>query len=280
MPLDTKVEPVSVDTSTSTPVVEKPSASIKIDDQGMDRVDRALAAAKGELGVDDTIADKDLSLDNLPEFDVDPEVKAPSFQDLLKEADAPTKALLKHFQADYTRKTQRLSQTQRDYEEQLAALVDSEFSKGVTDKATEDLGEFDPYDTGSFEKRIEQEVAKRMAEMLNPLQAQVAKQKQEAALSNFRVQHPDLEDLKMDVAKELAKNETLTLEQAYWVVKGQKLAESNATQEAELSNYKKVAREAGLKVGGNTRGKGHGVPDHIVKQGGMAIAGWLEQNQK
>ncbi len=119
-----------------------------------------------------------------------------------------------------------------------------------------------------------------MTEMMEPMRQAHVLQQQKHKLEQFKTQHPDLETFKGEIVDVLKEHKHMNLEQAYWQVKGRKLAEDMKTQEADLANYKKVAREAGLKVGGASRGTVGGIPKHIMeKDDPVAIYNWIRENK-
>jgi hypothetical protein len=190
------------------------------------------------------------------------------------------KKLLANMRADYTRKTQDLAAQRKQLEAQQAAMAtNDDFFKSLDETASQEV-EFNPYDEESFNKRLEQEVARRLQEAMRPMREEHIIQQRKAQLDQFKSQHPDLEDLKLDVGKLLMANETMKLEQAYWIVKGQQLTEQQSTQTAELEQYRKAAQSAGLKVGGSSRTRSGTVPDSVKKQGAWAVYKYLESNKK
>lgn len=268
---ETKVEDIAVEQDPSSHDL----SNTTIDDPIGKALDQVLAGNDN-----DSPAFDELTLDGLTEDDLTGATEEKvSFSEVMKGASPEVKALLKHFQADHTRKSQEFARKQKELEDRAAVLSNSEFAKGLDDIANTEV-EFDPYDATSFEKRIEQEVAKRMQEMLNPLHEQVAKQEAVAAYEQFKTAHPDLENYKADVKAVLVANETMSLEQAYWIVKGKALEQASTQTAAELDSYKQAARDAGLKVGGARRGSGNSVPDSVKKQGAYAVYRWLQANEK
>ena len=139
---------------------------------------------------------------------------------------------------------------------------------------------FNPWDESSVESRIEQEVAKRLEEMMRPMQNEYAVRQREAQLTQFKADHPDMMDYKHEIVEVLQQNEGMRLEQAYWLVKGQKLDAKMKQQDQELQQYKSAAREAGLKVGGLSRGRSRGVPDHVRKGSAFEIYKYLANKKK
>ena len=213
--------------------------------------------------------------------------KGINYKQVVSELPEEAQKLVANLRADYQRKTSNLSEQRRaieatraDLEAQRKALMESDFYRDVNEAADKELGEFNPYDDRSFEERIQKEVAQRMKSMLEPMRQQHELQQQKIRLQQFKSEHPDIEDIKTDVAKVLMDNKHMNLEQAYWQVKGRILSDKMKTQEAELSSYKKVAREAGLKVGGASRGRTNGIPKHIMDQDDpAAIYNWLKENK-
>jgi len=213
--------------------------------------------------------------------------KGINYKKVLSDLPEDAQKLIANLRSDYQRKTSNIAEqrkaiesTRADLEAQRKALLDSDFFQDITATAEKELGDFNPYDDKSFEDRIKKEVATRMKSMLEPMRQQQELQNQQIRLQQFKSEHPDLDSIKTDVAKMLMDNKHLNLEQAYWQVKGRQLSEDIKNQEVELSSYKKVAREAGLKVGGASRGRTNGVPKHIMERDDpIAIYNWLKENK-
>ena len=187
----------------------------------------------------------------------------------------------------YTQKTQELAQQRKelakaraDLESQRKALVESQFSQEVQEAAEAEDVKVDVLDDESVAKRIEQEVARRINEMMKPMREEYSVQQRKIALQSFKSEHPDLEDYKTEIASELQSNEHINLEQAYWMVKGRKLEEQRKEQDSELKAYRHAARQAGLKVGGLNRGKKAGVPPSVKARGAWAIYEYLHNSKK
>ena len=205
----------------------------------------------------------------------------------MQELSPEAKKLFHNLRSSFTKKTQSISDQKKALENAKAALharekalFESDFYKSVSEKAAVENKDFDPYDTKSFESRIEQEVARRMTEMMEPMRQAHVLQQQKHKLETFKAQHPDLETFKGEIVEVLKEHKHMNLEQAYWQVKGRKLAEDMKAQEADLANYKRVAREAGLKVGGASRGSVSGIPQHIMERDDpVAIYNWIRENK-
>jgi len=220
-------------------------------------------------------------------FKSEEDYKGVDYKAVMQDLSPEAKKLFHNLRSSFTKKTQSLSDQKKALENAKAALharekalFESDFYKSVSEKAATENKDFDPYDTKSFESRIEQEVARRMTEMMEPMRQAHVLQQQKHKLETFKAQHPDLETFKGEIVDVLKEHKHMNLEQAYWQVKGRKLAEDMKTQEADLANYKKVAREAGLKVGGASRGSVGGVPKHIMeKDDPVAIYNWIRENK-
>ena len=207
------------------------------------------------------------------------------YKDTLMNLDDDAKKLLSNMRSDYTRKSQELSEQRKALEGQAAeleaqrkAMLESGYLEKLAEKANQEV-EVNPWDEKSIEGRIEQEVAKRLEELMRPMQTEYAVQQREMQLRQFKSEHPDLEDYKHEIVDTLKQNEGMRLEQAYWLVKGQKLDAAMKTQARELDQYKNAAREAGLKVGGLGRRRSTGIPDQVKSSSAYEIYKYLA-NQK
>ena len=188
------------------------------------------------------------------------------------------KKLLSNMRSDYTRKTMEISEQRKAleaekaaWEAQRKALVENQdFHQQIEEKANAEL-EFNPYDEESYKSHIEREVARRMQEMLQPMRQEHELQMRKGQLAQFKSAHPDLADYKEPIYQLLKSNEHLSLEDAYWMVKGKALTTQTQRQNEELQKYRKATQDAGLLVGGTSRAKAGGIPDAVRKQGAWAI---------
>jgi len=74
------------------------------------------------------------------------------------------------------------------------------------------------------------------------------------ALESFKSQNPDLMDYRDDIVPLLQSNEALTLQDAYFIVKGKAQNEKLRILEQENTARKEKMREAGLKINAGTKG--------------------------
>ena len=201
------------------------------------------------------------------------------YNKVMSELPDEAKMMLGNLRADYTRKTQELAAMRKQLEAEREAFINNEFTQNLAEMASKEV-KFDPYDDASVEARIEKEVATRLQEMMKPLQTQYELNQRQAKLEQFKAEHPDLTEYKTDIAKLLMTDESLSLERAYFIVKGQKTVETKKAMEAELKEYKRAAKEYGLKVGGTQRATQNVVPESVRKQGGYAVYQWLQSRGK
>ena len=241
------------------PIAEAPEANIE-----------ELAAAE----IDDDIVNGDENY------------KGIDYNKVINDLPEDARKIVANLRRSFTTKSQEVAEQRKkleavaaDLASQREALIQSDFFEDIKEKSVpEDGATFDPYDPTSVEKRIEKEVALRLRQMLEPMHAEHRIQQQKNQVAAFKQQHPDLEDIKMDVAAALREHEHLTLEQAYWQVKGQKLASEEKETKAELKRYRQAAKDAGLKVGGASRGKSRSIPKYVEDNGAVAIYHWLQAN--
>lgn len=168
-----------------------------------------------------------------------------------------------------TQKTQELAAqrkeieaAQRSIQSQQLALQDNQAYRAIKEQAEADAGEFDPYDPKSFQRYVEKQVAQRLQSILEPMAQQQMKQSAQQKVQGFMSEHPELKtdtELKNQVRETLLGNESLTLQDAYWIVKGRISGAAQNRQEQEAVAFKQASKRAGLKVGGG-QNKGATIP--------------------
>ena len=188
-----------------------------------------------------------ISLENLEDVNL-PEGKGIDFRSVVDALPDDAKTLIGNLRADYTRKTQELANQRKELEAQMKSLTESEFFAKVQERANQPDVQLDPYDTESFNQRIEQEVARRLNQMYEPVRQQQELQMRQLKLQEFKNQHPDLEDMKSDVADLLKSNQSLSLQDAYFIAKGKKTSEELSRLRDENAERKARMREVGLKI--------------------------------
>ena len=180
--------------------------------------------------------------------------KGLDFNRVVKELPDDAQKLMANLRADYTRKTQALAEERKQLEAMRNSLSNSEFNQKIDEVANAETVQLDPYDDNSFNARIGQEVARRLQEMMKPIRMEQEMSNKRQALENFKRDNPDLMDYRSEVAELLQGNDALSLQDAYYIVKGRK----TQTRLQELENENKLRtekmREAGLKISTGTRG--------------------------
>ena len=120
-----------------------------------------------------------------------------------------------------------------------------------------------------------------MRNVLEPMREKQALQTRQSQLRAFKQEHPDLTEHKKEIYELMTKNKHVSLEDAYWQVKGRKLAAQEKQTAEELAKYKRAAKSAGLKVGGASRGSSSGIPKYVMDQDDpVAIYNWLKENKR
>lgn len=221
----------------------------------------------------------EVSIDTAPDYGLG-ETKGLNYAKVYEDLPDEGKKLIANLRADYTKKTQGLSEARKQLDADRKAMLDGGFYDKVSKEAEGFTGELDPFNSSSIEAKIQAEVAKRMKEMIEPLRQEAELNKRQIALDNFKKENPDLQEYKTDIARLLMTDKSLTLERAYWIVKGQKTTEYSRKTENELAEYKKAARDYGLKVGGANRGTAGNIPDHVRQRGAVAVYEWVSAQKK
>lgn len=155
--------------------------------------------------------------------------------------------LLANMRSSYTKKTQELAAQRKELQMQMEALQNSKVYENISEVAQRET-QLDPYDTETFNARIEEEVARRMQQMMKPMQEEYQLQQRKQKLDAWTAEHPDFKDYKTDIVELLKTNRALDLQSAYYIVKGKSQTEALKAQQAELKQYKDAARQYGLKV--------------------------------
>ena len=272
--------------------VETPQATPEqTEAQQGEALDTAIAESEEHQGP--LAAAPEANIEELAAAEIDDDIvngdenyKGIDYNKVINDLPEDARKIVANLRRSFTTKSQEVAEQRKkleavaaDLASQREALIQSDFFEDIKEKSVpEDGATFDPYDPTSVEKRIEKEVALRLRQMLEPMHAEHRIQQQKNQVAAFKQQHPDLEDIKMDVAAALREHEHLTLEQAYWQVKGQKLASEEKETKAELKRYRQAAKDAGLKVGGASRGKSRSIPKYVEDQGAVAIYHWLQAN--
>lgn len=225
----------------------------------VDNIGRAMNQANAEAeGIpqevkkattDTTVTLDDIANVELPEGDH----KGINYNQVIKGLPEDAQKILANIRKSYTKKTQELAAQRKDLQAQMSSFHQNEQKMNALKETAERTTELDPYDVESFNKRIEEEVARRMQDMIRPMQEEYHLQQRKAKLDSWTAEHPDYIEYKQDIVQLLKTNQNLDLQNAYFIVKGKAKTEKAKSLEAENKRYKEAARNYGLKVGaGNT----------------------------
>jgi hypothetical protein len=241
-------------TEAATSQVATPAATTETPAAAVDNNHNTLNSGVSDDQSGGTVDDYELSLDELmnADFGEDPVMQGthkgiPDYKKILEHIPENGRKLVQNLRSSYTQKTQEIADLRRALEaekenlqQQRAMLSESEFARNVRELATKPV-ESDPWSDEGLQERIQQKAAQMMQQMLEPLQQDLAVQKRQAALDSFKVKHPDVtsEDLRVPIAKLLMERPELKLEDAYYLVKGQKSIE----QTAQAKQVRQVQKE-------------------------------------
>ena len=272
----TEAVEVNSGTGVKTEQVVDVNETFKKSYQGRDRVAEALDQVKnGPHVTPETMTVETLS--TVEGLD-DGGHKGIDYNRVIKELPEDAQKLLSNLRADYTRKTQELSKERKEMESVRRSMSENEtFNAKISEAANGETVELDPYDTSSFEKRIEQEVARRIQDMMQPVKEEQYQMRKRAQLTQFKTEHPDLMDYKGPIAEMLKTNETISLEDAYFIVKGKSSVAENSKLKEELNQRQERMRAVGLKLSTGTARDVQKIPKHLTK--GHEIYAWIKNNK-
>ena len=173
-----------------------------------------------------------------------------AWDDVIAKQPADVQKLMRQLRAESTRRFQEASRLTKQAEAERSALFDSPMFQQLQAMASSDA-QMDPFDPKSVDSFIEKKVAERLQAVLQPVQHAHRKAEAQNRYDQFMSAHPDLQSdtaLRHEVAAELKNNESMTLEQAYLVVRGRSaLAEQRKTT-ARRKAERRAAKAAALQV--------------------------------
>lgn len=250
-------------------------------DSNHDRLEKAYSAATSGGKLTNDVA-APLTVDRLADINGIPEgnFTGVDYNKTISELPDDAKKILANLRSDYTKKTTEIAAQRRELDAQREAMLSSQAMRDLQAKASETPVDADPWDATSFNNRIEQEVAKRLNEVLKPMQEERASQQRRQKLAQFKSENPDIETYKTEIVEVLKSNEALSLEQAYYFVKGKNQTDAMRKQEQELAAYKSAAKDYGLKVSVGSVNSGPLKPPASVKRDAYSIYKWMMANQK
>ena len=176
-----------------------------------------------------------------------------SWNDAIKQVPPDIANLMREMQADYTRKTQEVSEQKKDILREREALL-----QGTKLLEEKEVPEYDPFNEESIRVRIENEVSRRLREVLEPMEQEYKVMQAEDSYKAFLSEHPEFQTdqtLRAEVQNLLETNGALDLETAYWAAKGkQTKAKASAQREAQTAK-RKAAKQAAKAVAPARRGR-------------------------
>jgi len=228
-----------------------------------------------------TEADEKYSLDDLMNMsredydEFDDEAQHKGMQPLshwMKHVPADVRKHLANIRADYTRKTQSLSEERNALQaeltkerEQLAmerrSLYSGDMAKRTAELASDET-KFDLFDEEGMQKEIQRQAAKMLNQMLKPAQEQLQVEHRKVELRRFADEHPEIksDDYRMPIAKMLQDRPELRLEDAYFIVKAKVDSEKATSERAELEAQRSRRKQAFGKTSSGTASKPAGTP--------------------
>ena len=118
--------------------------------------------------------------------------------------------------------------------------------------------------------------------MLQPLAEQQQQNANMRKLNDFMDQHPELktdENIRSAVRDMLVANESLNLQQAYWIVKGQQSKHLQQQQQKQEQQKKDINRQVASRIG-NGRKNGLTIPPNAHELKGVDIYEMLLAQKK
>lgn len=183
--------------------------------------------------------------------DGSPRKRSLSWNDAIKQVPPDIRNLMKQMQGDYTRKTQELAEQRKEFLREREALM-----KGAESLQDRELPDYDPFNEDTIKARIEQEVNRRLREVLEPMQQEYEVMQAEDNYKAFLSENPDFKTdtaLRSEVQHLLESNANLDLETAYWAAKGKQAKIQRAEDAKRKKANRAAAKEAAMKGTGVSR---------------------------
>lgn len=179
-------------------------------------------------------------------------------QEVLKELPEDALKLIQNLRKDYTKKTQQLSTQKRELEQREQNWLSRQ--EQILRSKMNLPEDFDITSEGGIQKYLDVKVAEMLLEAQKPLVEQVEMNNRREQLNDFKRQNPDIVDYRDAMIEEMSKDQTLSVEKAYYLVKG-KTADQRLNQvRLELERQKEAQRNAVSKVGVGGTSRAEGIP--------------------
>jgi len=209
-----------------------------------------------------------------PEAEAEGLHEGESWDAIFKSQPPEVQRAMAQMRKDYTRKTQELAKQRKEVELQSQALVSSPAYQKIAALAEAQGQEFDPFDPKSFDSFIEKKVAERLASVLEPVRQEHVSNQAKARYDNFLETHSDLKTdtaLRDEVANVLRQNSNMTLEDAYYTIKGRKAVEREREQATRQASERRAARAAALNIQGGSKLAGGAVRSDLGNKSAWEI---------
>tara|TARA_A100001201_G_scaffold61532_3_gene58736 strand:- start:3564 stop:4427 length:864 start_codon:yes stop_codon:yes gene_type:complete len=244
-----------------------------------DRIGKAMDEAKAKQPELQALKEKlaaEANIETLQDVNLpDGTHKGINYNKVISDLPEDAQKLLANIRSSYTKKTQELAAQRKEMQAQIEAMREAQVYEKVSEVAERNT-QLDPYDTETFNARIEEEVARRMKQMLEPMQQQYELQQRKQKLDQWTSEHPDYIDYKQDIVSLLKQKPSLDLQSAYYIVKGKSQVAKQQELEQELKAHRETARQYGYKVSaGNTQTANK--PPKGLK--GYQLYQWIQNNK-
>jgi hypothetical protein len=172
-----------------------------------------------------------------------------------------------NLRADYTRKTQEISNIKKELQLQKESVVakDEHILNGNLAQKLKTLEldkEYDLYDPEGMKSEIKRQAALMLKEMLEPAQEELNVKARQIQLDNFKKENPDLTnpEYKQPILDLLKTRTELKLEDAYYIVKAKLDSEKLSKERQAIAAQKTARKEVALKSAAGSRTSPTGQP--------------------
>jgi len=209
-----------------------------------------------------------ITADDYEEFEEDAQHKGMKpLSYWLKHVHPDVRMHIANFRADYTKKTQSLSEMRKDLEAQKAALksnndsfVNGSLARQVAEIDTET--QYDLFDEQGMKAEIKRQAALMLKDMLQPAQEEIKLQQRKMDLERFKSDNPELTspEYRQPIVEMLRAKPHLSLEEAFYIVKAKVGATKVDQDRAELAERKSRQRETIKMSSSGSRATPSGTP--------------------
>jgi len=172
-----------------------------------------------------------------------------------------------NLRADYSRKTQTLSNERKEIERLRQEIINTK--AGVIDgplaqmvKEVDTQTEHDLFDPEGMKAEIKRQAALMLQDMLKPAQEMVQIEQRKVALERFKTENPELTqpEYRKPILDMLQARPELTLEDAFFIVKAKIVSQKAAEERQQYLAQKNQRKETVGKMGGGSTVTPKGTP--------------------